>query len=61
MKAIPLFWAKAEPKTPESKKGVYIRIDPDILDWLKKQGKGYQTRINAQLMAYYEAHKIDLI
>ena len=54
------FWAEAEIKTPEPKKGVYIRLDPDILDWLKKQGKDYQTRINAILRAYYEAHKNDV-
>ena len=53
------FWANAELKNPEPKKGVYIRLDPDILDWLKKQGKGYQTRINAILRSYYEAHKND--
>ena len=53
------FWAEAEIKMPEPKKGVYIRLDPDILDWLKKQGKGYQTRINAILRTYYEAHKND--
>ena len=32
-------------------------LDEDVLDWLKKQGRGYQTRINAILRAYYEAHK----
>ena len=26
-----------------------IRIDADILHWLRKQGKGYQTKINAIL------------
>jgi len=28
------------------KKATSVRIDMDVLDWLKKQGKGYQTRIN---------------
>jgi uncharacterized protein (DUF4415 family) len=31
------------------KKSLTIRIDADILDWLKRQGKGYQTRINGLL------------
>jgi len=31
------------------KKSVTIRIDADVLDWLRGQGKGYQTRINALL------------
>lgn len=26
-----------------------VRIDADVLDWLKSQGKGYQSRINAIL------------
>lgn len=28
------------------KKQVTIRIDADILAWLKQDGKGYQTRLN---------------
>lgn len=26
-----------------------VRIDADVLDWLKSKGKGYQTRLNAIL------------
>lgn len=53
------FWKDAELRMPEPKKGVYIRLDNDILEWFKKQGKGYQTRINSILRAYYEAHQND--
>lgn len=49
------FWADAEIRMPANKKGVYLRIDPEVLDWFKKQGKGYQTRINAVLRRYMEA------
>lgn len=42
--------------TPE-KKPISLRVDADVLDWMKGQGKGYQSRINAILRAYYEAHK----
>jgi uncharacterized protein (DUF4415 family) len=31
------------------KKPLTIRIDADVLAWLKEQGKGYQTRINGLL------------
>ena len=31
------------------KKSLTIRLDADVLAWLKKQGKGYQTRINGLL------------
>jgi uncharacterized protein (DUF4415 family) len=27
------------------------------LEWFKAQGRGYQTRMNAVLRSYYEAHK----
>jgi len=36
---------------------VTLRIDEDVLAWFKNQGKGYQTRINALLKAYKEAHQ----
>ncbi len=28
------------------KKSIYLNIDTDILKWLKKDGKGYQKRLN---------------
>ncbi len=31
------------------KKPLTIRLDADVLAWLKSQGKGYQTRINTLL------------
>jgi uncharacterized protein (DUF4415 family) len=37
---------------PTSKLQVTMRIDADVLDWFRSQGKGYQARINAVLKAY---------
>ena len=51
------FWEKAELRMPQPKKGVYLRLDQDLLDWMKRQGPGYQTRINAILRSYMETHK----
>ena len=34
-----------------------LRIDQDVVDWFRKQGRGYQTQINALLRAYMEAQK----
>jgi uncharacterized protein (DUF4415 family) len=51
------FWAKAELRLPQTKKGVYLRLDPDLIDWLKRQGPGYQTRINTILRSYMETHE----
>lgn len=31
------------------KRQITARVDADVLDWLKSQGKGYQSRINAIL------------
>ncbi len=42
---------------PQSKKAVSIRLDEDVLEWFKRRGKGYQTRINAVLRAYVETQR----
>ena len=31
------------------KRPISIRLDPEVLQWLKREGSGYQTRINALL------------
>ncbi len=31
-----------------------MRFEPDVLEWFRSQGSGYQTRINAALRAYME-------
>ncbi|HXX84508.1 MAG TPA: BrnA antitoxin family protein [Casimicrobiaceae bacterium] len=37
------------------KASISLRLDADVLEWLKSQGPGYQTRINAILRAFKEA------
>lgn len=34
-----------------------LRIDSDVIEWFRKQGPGYQSRMNALLRAYMEAHQ----
>lgn len=41
---------------PERKVPVSMRIDREILEWFKRQGRGYQSRMHAVLAAYYRAH-----
>lgn len=36
-----------------------LRVDSDVISWFKGQGAGYQSRMNALLRAYMEAHKGD--
>ena len=38
------------------KEQLTIRVDSDVLEWYKRQGPGYQTRINALLRAYMQEH-----
>jgi uncharacterized protein (DUF4415 family) len=56
---IPRDWYEhATPCYPEgSKAQIRLRIDPDLLAWFKRQGPGYQARINAALRAFVEAHE----
>jgi uncharacterized protein (DUF4415 family) len=44
-------------KSVQRKSQLTLRLDRDVLDWFKSQGRGYQTQINALLRAYMEAHK----
>ncbi len=46
------FWQTAKMVTPITKKAVSIRLDSDVLDWFKSQGKGYQSIINNVLRTY---------
>lgn len=51
------FFKHAKVTMPQRKKQIALRVDTDVLEWMKAQGKGYQSRINAILRAYYEAHR----
>ena len=37
---------------PPRKEAITIRVDADVLGWFKRQGRGYQTRINQVLRRY---------
>ena len=39
------------------KVAVSLRVDPDVLEWFKHRGRGYQSRINAVLRAFVHAQK----
>jgi uncharacterized protein (DUF4415 family) len=48
---------KRGPKCDVPKEQVTLRLDHEVLEWFRKQGKGYQTRIGNLLRAYMEAHR----
>ena len=42
---------------PGKKKQITLRLDPDVVDFFKTKGRGYQSSINAALRRYMEAHQ----
>ena len=51
------FFSRASVRMPQRKKAVSLRLDTEVLDWFKHEAKHYQTKINAVLKAYVEAHQ----
>ena len=49
------FFKKATVPWPPGKQQLTIRLDTDVLAWLKAAGRGYQTRINRILRAAMES------
>jgi uncharacterized protein (DUF4415 family) len=47
-------WSNAVLVIPPKKKAISIRVDEDVLDYFRKQGAGYQRRMNAVLRSYMD-------
>jgi uncharacterized protein (DUF4415 family) len=54
--AVPLDfdWDNAVLVIPPKKKAISIRVDEDVLDFFKREGAGYQRRMNAVLRSYMQ-------
>jgi uncharacterized protein (DUF4415 family) len=51
-------WTRPGALVPaENKQQVTLRLDADVLTFFKKTGKRYQSRINAALKEYVQAHR----
>ncbi len=52
--AVPLDfdWSEAVLVEPLKKKAISIRVDEDVLDFFRREGAGYQRRINEVLRFY---------
>lgn len=50
-------WMKAATELPQTKQQITLRIDAEVLDFFRNTGKRYQSRMNAVLRSYVEAHK----
>jgi uncharacterized protein (DUF4415 family) len=44
-------------QSKRKKQAISIRLDPDVLDWYKSYGQGYQTFIGDLLAAYMKTRK----
>jgi uncharacterized protein (DUF4415 family) len=51
------FWKNARVVMPGAKTSVHLRLDSDVVEWFKANGKGHLTRMNAVLRAYVEAQR----
>ena len=53
----PGFWDNAEVWHPENKQQITLRLDPEVIRFFKRTGKGYQSRMGAVLRSYVEAKR----
>jgi uncharacterized protein (DUF4415 family) len=51
----PGFWDNAEVRLPENKQQITLRLDPEVIRFFRRTGKGYQSRMGAVLKSYVEA------
>jgi uncharacterized protein (DUF4415 family) len=47
-------WDSVSIEFPKPKADLHMRIDRDVLEFFRKTGRGYQTRINAMLRSYVQ-------
>jgi uncharacterized protein (DUF4415 family) len=50
-------WVDAAMPEQTRKKLISLRVDPEVIEFFKAQGPGYQTRMNAVLTAYMQVKK----
>lgn len=51
------FWDGARIIDPRSSQTITLRLDADVLNWLKRQDRSYEARINAILREYMDTHE----
>lgn len=50
-------WSDVVLVVPPRKRPISIRVDEDVLDYFKREGAGYQRRMNAVLRSYMHQKK----
>ncbi len=51
------FWKNAVWQPPRGSTSVHLKLDPEVFDYFKQQGKGHITRMQDVLKAYVKAHQ----
>lgn len=51
-------WSNISVELPRPKAVLNMRIDCEVLEFFRSQGRGYQTKINAVLRSYVEQQRI---
>lgn len=51
------FFATAHVRRPGEKIPLTLQLDPDVVNWFKNLGEGYQSYINEVLKTYVNAQK----
>lgn len=53
------FWRNARLVMPDQqrKTSIHLRVDSEVLNWFRSEGKGHLSRMNAVLKAYVEAQR----
>ena len=51
------FWENAKIVAPPGKERITFMVDREVLEYFRKDGPGYQTRMNAVLRSFVEAHR----
>jgi uncharacterized protein (DUF4415 family) len=52
------FFATAKWRMPKPKVKVTVEVEPEVLDWFKAQGTGWEHQLTAAIRIYAHAHKI---
>lgn len=50
-------WTRAKLILPRAKQSVHLRLEQEIIEFFKLQGRGHISRMQAVLKAYADAHK----
>lgn len=51
------FWREARLVEPDRTEQISLRIRRSVIQWFKRPGRGYQTRINRVLETYVQAQR----